>query len=149
MVVQDTITRDIQQDLQKVTQVLDDLVAEFGYDYVYPHARLEETGIGKCMYVENKDPENFDLIEGVEIEDLKPSCIIGHLAVRLGVDMEELRRVNEEGFSELCCYIYIPHCDPFRQELAQLQARQDKGMCWGEAVHLFKKETNNYGLVGH
>lgn len=141
MGLQDTITRERQKNLARVTEELDAIVAEFGHDYVYPHARREETGYGKCMYVENKDPEIFDVIEGVDVEDLKPSCIIAQLAVRLGVELEALRELNEEGYSTLCTYIFIPYTNQFRPELAELQRRQDEGMSWGEAVDKFKQET--------
>lgn len=142
MVLQDSITRERQEDLAKIVSVLDQIVAEFGYDYVYPHARFEETGVGgRCMYVENKDAENFDCIYGMEMEQLKPSCIIGQLATRLGIPMEELIAVNDEGYTEMARFITIPHTHWFYGELDNLQQRQDKGMSWGQAVDMFKRET--------
>lgn len=146
MVLQDTITREIKQEARdRIIKELDAIVAEFGYDYVYPHARLDETGISKCMYVEHVLPERFEDVFDVDLEDLKPSCIISQLATRLGVTLEQLLAYNTDSVDQLMMFVEIPYARHFEQELTDLQYRQDTGMCWGKAVDLFKQETNRVG----
>lgn len=145
---------------REVARLLDQLVREKGADYVYPYSNPDpeaenasNASNGDCMYVERVNPgtppsEVFDWnTEGdsklAPVEQLVPSCLLGHLAVRVGVPMTELvLQGNTDAWTALWPHLRsLPkrwHNVDLNFALNELQTAQDKGATWGEAVAEFK-----------
>jgi len=149
----------VERPAQTVIRILDQLVHEKGPDYVYPYSDSEN-----CIYVERITPgrnpdEVYDMADlddsmyslprpvPAPEDELAPSCILGHLCVRLGTPITEFA-VGGENYSGWG----IGHARHFPEEwkedsqfwpmmtaLQQLQHKQDNGLSWGEAVEAFKK----------
>jgi len=123
-----------QTPAQQVARVLDQIVQEFGYGYVYQKVwSIESSGVG-CFYQKNGSP----------------SCIVGQILHKMGFNVAQLKgNVNHmswRGFAyeNTPYYGEIPAAMKDRKvfdALQRLQQRQDEGMTWGEAVHIFKGEV--------
>lgn len=109
-------------------EILDGLVEEFGSDYVYTKSEF-----GKCDYV----------------RDGEPSCIVGHVLVKVGVPIERLRQADTACFGggigagklliELEDEGTLKYDSYARVLLRQAQDAQDDSIEWGEAVKYGKR----------
>lgn len=108
---------------QEVLAVANAVVKEFGADYVYPGY------MDGCVYV----------------RDDKPSCLVGHILHRLGVDL--ISFANEESYDDglvneraidtlwVTAEEYGVSFSPLAQGfLVEIQRDQDCGISWGGAV---------------
>lgn len=133
---------------QEVARLLDQLVKEKGADYVYPYAQNGGIMSIDCMYVErvSEDAEPNEVwdreTESYVLDELVPSCILGHLAVRVGVPMLELASSNNDGWLSTHECFSIPsrwaRDEDLIQAMTYLQEAQDTGTSWGQAVAEFK-----------
>lgn len=108
----------------RTVELLTEVVAEFGEDYVYRKGTAEPVRTDgapcTCFYV----------------RDDRPSCIVAHVLHRAGVSLDDLRTV--EGWTP----IDQPAADKFgrwaepaaRDLLWSVQDDQDAGVAWGRAV---------------
>ena len=111
--------------METVNPVLDELVKEFGEDYVYPGSASKS-----CYYTQNGEP----------------SCLVGQVLFRLGASIEMLDLYDSYGsVSELVQYdtdadsafgaTDVEYADFAVIELLQYaQEFQDGGYAWSEAV---------------
>lgn len=118
----------IELTISTAVEILDELVEEFGSDYVYNNGLR-----GQCDYV----------------RDGKPSCIVGHVLAKVGVPIERLevadtalsgggmtaatllRRLAEE--EVLTCDV------PTGTLLSEAQYNQDARETWADSVKAAKR----------
>ena len=107
----------------RALELLQEVIAEFGEDYVYPQFEPEAAGdrgaVMECFYV----------------RDDAPSCIVGHVLYRAGVTLDELRAVEgwtpvDQQAPQFGIWADILACGL----LADVQDEQDSGRSWGEAL---------------
>lgn len=103
-----------------VTPVIEKLVEEFGENYIYKQEEREAHEIVNCRYRENGNP----------------SCIVGHVLDRAGVEYNPDWDYDDLAASGL------PLPDSVRGALTLAQEVQDGGMTWGTALNAYKKELN-------
>lgn len=121
--------------METVNPVLDELLKEFGEDYVYPALR---NGYRDCAYA----------------KDNQPSCLVGHVLHRLGVPVEDLNFLDNQRDSQLStlagsdkywdeyedapvlalALIGVAWEDDAISLLSVAQTYQDVGETWGTAV---------------
>jgi len=105
-----------------VKRVTEEILAEYGEDYVYPEA-LRTT---RCIYA--------DPISGV------PSCIVGHIASRLDPELFEVmqawdrRSTPHPPTSPWVAFSERGLPTRFVSEIFEAQAAQDMGKPWGKAA---------------
>lgn len=105
-----------------VLDLMCQVVAEFGVDHVYK--RVIIGGFGGCY--------NWDIVNNC------PSCLIGHVAYRLGADADFLATNTGENAESL--FGAFMHRSGLTLEygvmdvLDAAQATQDEGKTWGEAL---------------
>lgn len=123
---------------ERTNELLDEIVAEFGEDYVY------KQGDHGCIYSYNG----------------QPSCLVGQVLHRYGVDLSEtdysdngefgpergkwvgmfapalLRSLEERGD-------IAPVGMMTEELLSKVQTRQDGGDSWGDAVRWAREELNS------
>lgn len=103
--------------LEMVTPVLEALVAEFGEDHIYKADERGENGRATCSYQEGG----------------KPSCIVGHVLDRLGVEYNpEWEGINAGGVLSGAPF-YVA------RGLQKAQKLQDDGKTWGEALSSYRR----------
>jgi len=138
---------------QEVTRILDRLVTEKGRDYVYPYAGQ---GGNDCMYVERIGDNPSDVFPEennyypVPVEELAPSCIVGHLLVKAGMTVSDVLTMGNTDAWETLWTNYgflIPNDwaedEELMQALSWLQNDQDTTVPWGVAVDRFKFTLEN------
>lgn len=127
-------------DRETVTQVLNEVVAEFGEHYVYP-GRHDIMG---CVYAvaSEDDPDEF-----------APSCIVGQVIAR--IDPEAFQKLGEMEArlgSKTARFIFTDESSPLfgRTNDAALvsglyfaQSEQDLGGTWGEALARYRYQIDN------
>lgn len=114
----------------RAVELAREVVAEFGEDYVYPqdHKVAESpSSVPSCVYV----------------HDGKPSCLVGQILYRHGVDLDDLATQEFTGAWIVAgkfaaanlktCYF-----------LDAMQSLQDKGSTWGEALGSSLNLTEEY-----
>jgi len=107
-------------------KALEETVAEYGRDYVYPEdKKIKYANTNMCLYFDQEDPE-------------KPLCFIGVALSKLGFTNDDMSYtagaslvLRELGFSSLVA-----------EAARTAQYEQDKGQTWGQAYDAFKKELN-------
>lgn len=114
----------------RAVELAREVVAEFGKNYIYPasHKRAEsESSVPSCVYVH----------EG------HPSCLVGHILHRHGVDLDVLGNYEFTGAWVVAGKFAAanPKTGYF---LDAAQLSQDKGFTWGESVESAVKLTNEY-----
>lgn len=101
-----------------VTPVIEAIVAEYGEGYVYKkEEREEEAWPVKCRYQENGEP----------------SCIVGHVLNRLGVEYDPRWDEGSQSAQDI-----IPE-GAVQKALQAAQSRQDGGNPWGRALKAYKE----------
>lgn len=128
----------------EVIDLLSDLVADYGEDYVYDQERLG--GVGQlCVYTDGE----------------KPSCIVGHVLFRAGTPLNVLKAidfggvVDEDGElhtgsladtniweDEVQSWLNangIVLSEAAMDILGRVQRMQDDGVPWGKAVKRVKE----------
>jgi len=144
---------------EEIARLLDQLVREKGYDYVYPHSSDGDNQIGDCKYVEAKDDsisligwsvEEERVLTAEEVKNqIAPSCILGHLLYKVGYPIENfvLSGDNESGWGEIAINLsgdfaaLLTGNEKIDTALTNLQRAQDTGTAWGPAVDKFKEEV--------
>jgi hypothetical protein len=115
---------------EDVLRVMTEVVEEYGHDHVYQKQPGPRGPKDLCVY----------------IKDGKPSCLIGHVLVRLGVDVGFLTdrnssQINGHGFTSSGSNL------PWTAEAAQVmqaaQHIQDMGAPWGEALRAARSTAQN------
>lgn len=105
--------------------LLEQVVEEFGYDYVDPGSQTEGAGCDYTRYDENK-------------EDYVCGCIVGQVLHKFGVEVEDLRKLwGSIGLleDEVKSLFDIELTVGARLVLRAAQRVQDKGNTWGDALH--------------
>lgn len=104
-----------------VTPIIRELVSEFGADYVYKKEEREINEGVTCSYQENG----------------KPSCIVGHVLDRAGVEYDpewegrDCWRILERGGAP----------GNLASALSYAQSQQDSGKTWGEALKVYEERA--------
>lgn len=103
-----------------VTPIIRQVVAEYGTDYIYKadERHPERYGVD-CYYQENG----------------QPSCIVGHVLDRAGVEYEPYW--DDEGEDALTVLENAP--EDLAQALQHAQYAQDDGHTWGEALTAYEE----------
>lgn len=117
----------IELTISTAVEILDELVEEFGSDYVY------ESTDGRWHYV----------------RDGKPSCIVGHVLAKVGVPIERLEVADTALFgagmaaATLLCRLAeeeVLTCDvPTGTLLSEAQYNQDARETWADSVKAAKR----------
>lgn len=104
-----------------VTPIIRELVSEFGADYVYKKEEREADEEVICSYQENG----------------KPSCIVGHVLDRAGVEY------NPGWEDTLAWDILEPGgaSETIYAALTCAQGIQDAGKTWGEALNAYEQQV--------
>lgn len=97
----------------RAIELLREVVAEFGEDYVYPYQDEED---GTCLYVHGD----------------QPGCIAGHVYHRAGLTLEQLKREEHTGADSSDFRILLPGNGT--AVVRPAQGAQDNGLTWGEAL---------------
>lgn len=102
-------------DIKRVLEALNEVVAEFGEDYVYERRNQNNhLGMsGRCVYVHNGAPD----------------CLAGKVLRKLGLTLEQLSQQEGNGCTNFSAYFS-------RDVLSVLRAaqeQQDTGATWGVA----------------
>lgn len=119
----------LEEEIKLVLRTLQDVVDEFGHDYVYPD---RESWSAACFYV----------------RDGKPSCLAGQVVHRLGVPLEKLKQFEAQAITAM-----VDHVPPIQLYeplvvLRQAQVVQDRGGTWGQALETAKKFAyNQHGVT--
>lgn len=98
-------------------------------DYVYDEKTTED-GVGERCRNWNTEGD-------------KPSCLIGHILYDWGVPKEELIEKNFRGIYEFSEYVQNSNVVRF---LAEVQAAQDEGKTWAEAVSRGRAYAQAWGI---
>jgi hypothetical protein len=115
---------------EDVLRVMTEVVDEYGHDYVYVY---ENAGIG-CAY----------------IKDGQPSCLIGHVLVRLGVEVSYL---TERNSARIESHLFDSHetDHPWTPEAGSVmeaaQLLQDMGETWGEALAAARRRAEKLAMA--
>jgi len=108
----------VKHGLGETLQVLRQVVSDRGHDYVYKEQERQKGVSVRCKYVENDGP----------------SCIVGHVASRLGVPIETLKEWDEGFLQQVPTVGYRVFDESALDVLSQAQFSQDYGSTWGEAL---------------
>lgn len=95
----------------EVLALLEEVVAEYGEDYVYPGHNTT----GGCVYT----------------KDGAPSCLVGHALTRLGVPVDFLSEHNDFAVSNIQ---RLTMDEEVLDMLQTAQETQDIGCTWGHAL---------------
>lgn len=104
-----------------VLDTMDEVVAEYGEDYVYngyDNVGREEGGMN-CAYLNS---------------DGTPSCLIGHVLLRLGVPKEQFRTANFCTVGTFAEIAHLPVGHAALYVMRKAQAVQDERGTWGAAL---------------
>lgn len=123
---------DVTGQLRVATEVMTEVVAEFGPDYVYQYRTNPEKR--ECYYL--------------NAEDNGPDCLIAQVLWRLGWTVADLDSLNNHAIVSG----YVPTSGSPRARLSyQLtqclqaaQTEQDRGAAWGKALEAFEKAVAAY-----
>lgn len=103
---------------ERVNSILDQILAEFGEDYVY----VKPNALDGCRYVHGVYPLE------------QPGCIIGQLLHQLGVPLDALTR-HEGKAADVVVKKLFPETDWLvARYLSIIQEEQDSHETWGRAV---------------
>lgn len=77
-----------------------------------------------------------------DVNENKPSCVVGHILYKFGVPIQTLINRNEEGVEDFTEWLQSdPHENDTFRFLAEIQSLQDKGRTWGDALQLAKDKV--------
>lgn len=101
-------------DADKVIEVMEGIVKDYGVAFVYHRHKTEEGYMGpECTYVWDNEPD----------------CFIGHVMHRLGVPIDEA--MNYDGTIDILAFNRdLPFDKDARRVLREAQAQQDQGENW-------------------
>lgn len=129
--------------LDEAVRLAEEVVAEAGRDYVYPasHKRQcrlydDDHSVPQCVYVHEGHPD----------------CIVGRMFAKAGVPVAKLAKL--EGSDAVSVYCALTGrsawCDQgLGTFLDQLQAKQDEGETWGDALDNALSTVDSYlGATG-
>lgn len=112
---------------ERATEEMEAVVAKFGEGYRYPG--VEEAS---CKYVKGGEP----------------SCLVGQVLARIGVDVEDLIELDELVDQRIGRIIdsgvlgaEVPKS--VKYGLMTAQEKQDQGYTWGEALFAYKGVVKN------
>lgn len=134
-------------DLDKAVELVDKVIADAAKDGVHKYERPEQDS--GCFYVHRfrEDGGFLDMDHGDEIDKREPGCIVGRVAIELGVPMERIEFSDEGYFSleggigyKMKDEFGITFTDEAHVFLRRTQYRQDMGCDWVTARH----EALNY-----
>lgn len=129
---------------QRITDMLDEIVDEYGRDFVRTRGGREPV---YAVWPDGSTPSDEDL-DNCGPDDLVPSCIVGQLLYRL--EPELLRRAGwthnshnvHSLFHEVIHKEFPVAAEPILlRALQAAQELQDHGWPWGEALDRFKQRT--------
>ncbi len=109
----------------EVAQAMADTVADKGADYVYPEQ--EKNIMGMCQYLRYTP-------EGAAVG---PSCLVGHVMVLLGVDINDLVFAEGSPAAEAASIANLWISEQAAHALKVAQEAQDREEPWGEAMEAF------------
>jgi hypothetical protein len=121
---------DCEEQKSRTLDLLTEIVTEYGTDYVYQQLPYDDDHGGTyCAYVESGP------------EGLRPSCLVGHFFVRLGVSLDRLNfhanePVHPDGMptaEKVATDLNV--CDDAAKILQAAQEEQDIGKTWGVALN--------------
>lgn len=124
---------------EKVNAALDEALKEKGEDYIYPRVvkTMPEGEVAEKPFF----PDQPDAPWGTtclyvhdEEEGQIPGCIVGNVMHRLGVPLEDLKKVEGDNAHGLIGQLQIPVNQHVTRLLNRAQASQDEGQTWGKAV---------------
>jgi len=117
---------------EQALEALREVVATFGPDYVYKQA-------------ERGDPYSEAAVQCKYVENDGPSCIVGHVAFKLGVPLEKLKKWDY-GEDQSITVVGEGVFDPAaRSVLAEAQQCQDLGEPWGKVLRLAELTLEDFG----
>lgn len=121
------IPEDPTEQMALVLSTMEAIVDEYGHEYVYPLAVIGDA----CYYL---DPITR-----------QPSCLIGHVLVRLGTPVELIAQVEsmspdgeyQDSWAEEMTFGRFDLS--VRKVMRSAQSRQDHGRTWGDALRAAKE----------
>lgn len=108
---------------ERALELLREVVAEYGEDYVYVNPQGQRAG---------DDDDNGDQASCWYVHGDKPGCIAGHVYHRAGLSLETLKLMENNGASHPGFRQRVTGEGPTILSIAQ--DRQDKGETWGQAL---------------
>lgn len=135
-------------DYATISNALEEIVNEYGADYVYERPEKDEYGTttGSCLYVHH-------LKDGRYV----PGCIIGHLLVRLGeISMESFPGTRANGLT-VTAFLNGYSRENLREEftvkartlMTRVQEQQDAGDTWGKSLEYGRNWVKDYNENGY
>lgn len=119
--------------LDRAVELAREVVAEFGEDYVYPESH-------KRLQWEDEPESPSNPMSCVYVHEGKPSCIVGHILHRHGVEIEAMK--NHEFDSACPVSGATTNAEgTARFFLREMQEHQDKGKPWGESLEFGLEQT--------
>ena len=120
---------DCEEQKSRTLDLLTEIVTEYGTDHVYQQLPYDDDHGGTyCTYVESGP------------EGLRPSCLVGHFFVRLGVSLDRLNfpAVDTSGkgmptAERVATDLNV--CYDAAKLLQAAQEEQDAGKTWGVALN--------------
>lgn len=113
---------------------LNDAIVEKGSDFVYVkevEVQDDEDGYKVCTYVHPDAEGNLTV----------PGCLVGNVMARLGVPIEQMAAINNDGFSARVLFSYLSSrslisiTEKAASLLVNAQGQQDHEVSWGESVY--------------
>ena len=119
-------------EVEQVLTILDQVVAEFGHDYVY---QPPGPGDFACLYVHGK------------LWYRKPGCLVGQVLHRMGVPLRELAKNDKNNVAVTSNSFSVPIVlhDDTKKVLAEAQRTQDNDQTWGQARDDAYAKANRLG----
>jgi hypothetical protein len=112
----------IELTLARTKELLAEAVAEKGADFVYVNKyghQADDSGDVTCYYAHGD----------------QPGCIVGNVLHRAGVLLDDLAAFEAQNVDDLASRLFTAEAG-VKPLLIHIQAHQDVGVPWGEAVRL-------------
>lgn len=112
---------------------LNDAIVEKGSDFVYVkevEVYEDEDSYKVCTYVHPDEEGSLTV----------PGCLVGNVMARLGVPIEAMAAINNDGFSARVLFSYLSSrniisiTEKAASLLVNAQCQQDNEFTWGESV---------------
>ena len=116
----------------RASRVLDQILAEFGEDYVYVNPNGEKANLDPrpiCLYVHGDGATR----------PKEPGCIIGQLLHQLGVPLDALSSLEGLPANSVVNKFFPRTSNAVLTFLLTVQRGQDQGRSWGAAVSFAKE----------
>lgn len=120
----DFVALDEANQVQRALDVMGEVVAEFGREYVYPRAN-------GCRYVHRDWQGDRDTVEAPR---KVPSCLIGQVLHRLGLSLEIMEERDEAPLDgAIAAWTELGLARGTIRAFSRAQTLQDRGDTWGNA----------------